>query len=96
MLIPAYNEAENLAAVLPRIPEEVEGRRLQAILIDDGSSDGTAEVAREAGAIAITHPFNRGGGAALRSGYAVATTSAPLRTRLVAANASWMWIRCAS
>ena len=72
VLIPALNEAENLSAVLPRIPKEIAGRRIQALLIDDGSNDGTGETAAAAGALVASHPFNRGGGSALRSGYAVA------------------------
>ena len=69
---PAFNEAENVAAVIASIPEEIEGYPVVSIVVDDGSEDGTAEVARAAGAIAVQNPIRRGGGLALRVGYEVA------------------------
>lgn len=64
-LIPAWNEA-------PRIGRIVEGARvyLPVLVVDDGSTDGTAEVAERAGAVVIRHPQNRGKGAALKTGFA--------------------------
>jgi len=72
VVLPAYNEADNIEPVLRGLPEEVAGRRLQAIVIDDGSSDGTGAVARAAGVPVVTSPVRRGGGAALRLGFSVA------------------------
>jgi len=69
VVIPAYNEAENLAFVLDRIPTDVCGRSTEVLVVDDGSRDGTAEVAREHGVAVARHVINRGGGAALRTGY---------------------------
>jgi hypothetical protein len=69
---PAYNEAENVAAVIRDIPEQIEGYPVVRIVVDDSSDDGTADVAREAGAIVIRNPIRRGGGLALRVGYDVA------------------------
>ncbi|MBW2455346.1 MAG: glycosyltransferase family 2 protein [Deltaproteobacteria bacterium] len=69
VVIPAYNEAENLAVLLPRMPSEIDGKTLQVVVVDDGSTDGTDEVARKHGALVVTLPVNRGGGAALRTGY---------------------------
>jgi uncharacterized membrane protein YbhN (UPF0104 family) len=67
IIIPAYNEAGNLPGVLARIPRDtVPGARV--IVVDDGSTDATAEVARSWGATVVTHPANRGLGAALRTG----------------------------
>jgi len=74
-VVPAYNEAGNidgvveaLLAVLP-----VVAGRHEIIVVDDGSSDGTgAAVAGRPGVRVIRHPTNRGYGAALRSGLAVA------------------------
>lgn len=40
------------------------------IVVDDGSDDGTGDLAREAGAVVLSHPNNRGKGAALRTGFA--------------------------
>jgi hypothetical protein len=70
--IPAYNEAESLPGVLREIPSEVAGLRTHVLVIDDGSRDGTAQVARAAGAHVVTHPVNSGQGAALQTGYLVA------------------------
>ena len=72
VVIPAYNEAENIHHVLGALPETVCELPLHAIVIDDGSSDRTTEAARAAGAAAIRLPMNRGQGAALRTGYRLA------------------------
>ena len=69
VLIPAYNEADNIAWVLDRIPETVCGIETAVLVVDDGSRDGTSEVATEHGAVVARHLINRGGGAALRTGY---------------------------
>lgn len=69
VLVPAYNEAENIGYVLDRIPAEVCGAPIAVLVVDDGSRDGTAEVAAEHGAVVARHVINRGGGAALRTGY---------------------------
>ncbi len=69
VLVPAYNEAENIAYVLDRIPEEVCGVGTAVLVVDDGSRDRTGEVAAEHGAAVARHVINRGGGAALRTGY---------------------------
>lgn len=72
ILMPAYNEAENLALVLPRIPKEINGSRIQVLVLNDGSADDTEATAKNHGAIVVNNPFNRGGGAALRLGYDIA------------------------
>jgi hypothetical protein len=69
VLVPAYNEAENLGYVLDRIPSKVLGRDTAVLVVDDGSRDGTGEVARQHRAAVARHVINRGGGAALRTGY---------------------------
>ena len=69
VLVPAYNEAENVGHVLDRIPDQVCGRETAILVVDDGSRDGTGDVAAEHGAIVARHVINRGGGAALRTGY---------------------------
>ncbi len=69
---PAYNEAENVAAVIEAMPADVEGYRVVPVVVSDGSEDGTARVAREAGAFVAELPIRRGGGLALRVGYDVA------------------------
>jgi hypothetical protein len=69
ILIPAYNEAENIGVVLDQMPAEVCGIRTEVLVVDDGSRDGTGDVAAEHGALVARHVTNRGGGAALRTGY---------------------------
>jgi hypothetical protein len=69
ILVPAYNEAENIGVVLDQMPAEVCGMRTEILVVDDGSRDGTGDVAAEHGALVARHVTNRGGGAALRTGY---------------------------
>ncbi len=69
ILVPAYNEAENVGQVLDLMPAEVCGVETAVLVVDDGSRDGTDDVAAEHGAVVARHVINRGGGAALRTGY---------------------------
>jgi hypothetical protein len=69
ILVPAYNEAENIGYVLDRMPAEVCGVATAVLVVDDGSRDGTGDVAAEHGAVVARHVINRGGGGALRTGY---------------------------
>ena len=69
VVVPAFNEAENIGYVLDRIPSEVCGVGTTVLVVDDGSRDGTGDVAAEHGALVARHVINRGGGAALRTGY---------------------------
>jgi hypothetical protein len=67
VIIPAHNEERNLPAVLSRIPLAMI-RPANVIVVDDGSTDGTAAVASAWGATVVRHAPNRGLGAALRTG----------------------------
>jgi hypothetical protein len=78
ILIPAYNEAENIGVVLDQMPAEVCGVRTEVLVVDDGSRDGTGDVAAEHGALVARHVTNRGGGAALRTGYRLMVESGAL------------------
>ena len=75
VLVPAYDEADNVGAVLDRIPAEVCGVGTAVLVVDDGSRDGTEDVARAHGATVARHVINRGGGAALRTGYRLLSDS---------------------
>jgi hypothetical protein len=69
VVIPAYNEEDNIAHVLERIPASVCGIGTAVLVMDDGSRDRTGPIAREHGAAVARHVTNLGGGAALRTGY---------------------------
>jgi hypothetical protein len=69
IVIPAYNEEDNIAHVLERIPSTVCGLGTAVLVMDDGSRDATGEIARAHGAAVARHVTNLGGGAALRTGY---------------------------
>jgi hypothetical protein len=69
VLVPAYNETESIGQVLDRIPASVCGQPTTVLVVDDGSRDGTGEIAQNHGAVVARHVINRGGGAAMRTGY---------------------------
>ena len=71
VIIPAFNEAESIGPVLTGL--RAGGAWREIIVVDDGSTDGTAERARAAGARVITHPYNKGNGAAVKSGIRAAS-----------------------
>jgi glycosyltransferase involved in cell wall biosynthesis len=70
VIIPAYNEEESLPAVLKQLAEQTP--EYDVLVVSDGSTDRTAEVASEAGVHVATLPFNLGIGGALRTGFAFA------------------------
>ena len=68
VIVPAYNEADNLPETLRQMPR-AQVADMRVIVVDDGSTDGTAEAARLGGAdVVVRHERNRGLGAALRTG----------------------------
>jgi len=78
VVIPAYNEADSVGDVVRSIPREVCGEQTAILVVDDGSRDDTSEEAAKAGAIVARHVINRGGGAALRTGYRLMAESGAL------------------
>lgn len=67
IVVPAFNEEEGLERVISALGDW-QNRGAEIIVVDDGSTDGTAEVARSAGVRVIRHRSNKGYGAALKSG----------------------------
>lgn len=67
IVIPVFNEAPSLAKLLGEI-RSLGLPRAEIIVVDDGSSDGSAEAALQSGASVIRHPYNIGNGAAVKSG----------------------------
>lgn len=72
IIIPAYNEEKNLIKVIKNLVAEYPEAKI--VVVDDGSTDDTAEIAQKAGATILRHLINRGQGAALATGteYALA------------------------
>ena len=67
-ILPAFNEEISIGSMVLHAREHAE----RVIVVDDGSSDRTAEIARFAGAEVIRHPKNMGKGAALKTGFDLA------------------------
>jgi UDP-N-acetylglucosamine---dolichyl-phosphate N-acetylglucosaminyltransferase len=68
VITPAYNESAEIGRVISRIPAHIEGMRVVPIVVDDGSADGTGEIARVHGAYVLRHVTNLGVGAATITG----------------------------
>jgi glycosyltransferase involved in cell wall biosynthesis len=66
-IVPAYNEEPNVSFVVEAIHRDAP--EFDVLVIDDGSTDATAQQARVAGAEVLVHPFNLGIGGAMQSGY---------------------------
>jgi len=72
IVIPAFNEAASIGEVVGVLRAAAPWREI--LVVDDGSADGTADRASAAGAIVIRHPYNKGNGAAVKSGIRHATS----------------------
>jgi glycosyltransferase involved in cell wall biosynthesis len=77
VVVPAFDEADRLRTLLPRIPVCLSGVPVQVIVVSDGSADGTDAVALDHGAVLVRLPKHRGKGAALRAGFARAMDLGP-------------------
>ncbi len=71
IIIPAYNEGDAINRVIDKARQL--RPRAEILVVDDGSLDNTSEVARQAGARVIRHPYNKGNGAAVKTGLRNAT-----------------------
>jgi glycosyltransferase involved in cell wall biosynthesis len=66
-IVPAYNEERTVRSVVERVRREAPA--FDVVVVDDGSTDCTAQLAEAAGAKVLRHPFNLGIGGAVQSGY---------------------------
>jgi hypothetical protein len=78
VVVPAFNEQDSIGQVLTRIPSSVCGVETEVLVVDDGSRDATGDIARDHGAAVARHVINRGGGAALRTGYRLTSDAGAL------------------
>ena len=71
IILPCLNESASLKTLLPRLralhPEA------ELVVVNDGSSDDSVEIAKQAGAVVVSHPYTQGNGAAIKNGARVAT-----------------------
>ena len=77
IIMPVFNEANTLPALIGKI-QALKLPQSEIIVVDDGSTDGSAEAAMSAGASVVCHPYNIGNGAAVKSGIRAARGKAIL------------------
>ena len=65
VIIPAYNESQEISGLI----QEIKGQNLDVLVVDDGSTDSTAQIAAGAGAIVLRNIINEGKGACLKKGF---------------------------
>lgn len=72
IVIPVYNEADNLRSLISRLPALTLGKPAASLIVDDGSTDDTPDLCTGTGTPYARNLINRGGGAALRAGFDIA------------------------
>jgi len=73
IIMPAYNEADAIGKVLDKLVPMAAERGWEVIVVDDGSSDGTGKTAAAREVKVLTHPYNQGYGASLKTGVRAAS-----------------------
>ncbi|MFK5969966.1 MAG: glycosyltransferase family 2 protein [Candidatus Marithrix sp.] len=66
IILPCLNEARSLETLIPRLIKSYPDAEI--IIVNDGSTDDSAEIAKLAGAKVVTHPYTKGNGAAIKTG----------------------------
>jgi glycosyltransferase involved in cell wall biosynthesis len=89
VVIAALNEADNLPEVLQEIPGLISGIGVDVLVVDDGSEDLTAEIARQHGAAVLRLSRNCGHGVALRAGYRAAWEHGARHIATLDADGQW-------
>lgn len=79
VVIPAYNESKNIGEAVIRVREALSNIHHEIIVVDDGSVDGTFQIASRQGVVVVRHERNRGKGAAFRTGVGLATGNITLQ-----------------
>jgi glycosyltransferase involved in cell wall biosynthesis len=72
IVVPAFNESGSIGEVVTALRAAAPWH--EVLVIDDGSTDGTGTAAQDAGARVVRHPYNKGNGAAVKSGIRAATS----------------------
>jgi len=72
VVIPALNEERGMVSIVKEVQSALKGMKYELIVVNDGSTDKTPKLAKDAGAKVLSHQTNLGYGAALKTGFAAA------------------------